>query len=71
VRRVRNRGHIKWQGRLRFIGRAFVGQRVGLKWSPEQHGPVYLGKQLIGHLYAQEAGGMRPAHWQRHWSLKV
>ena len=25
TRRVRNRGHIKWQGRERFIGRAFVG----------------------------------------------
>ena len=31
VRRVRNRGHIKWRGRLRFIGRAFVGQAVGLQ----------------------------------------
>jgi len=31
VRRVRNRGHIKWQGRLRFVGRAFVGQSLGLK----------------------------------------
>ena len=30
-RRVRNRGHIKWQGRERFIGRAFVGEVVGLK----------------------------------------
>ena len=31
TRRVRNRGHIKWRGRERFIGRAFVGELVGLK----------------------------------------
>jgi putative transposase len=70
-RRVRNRGHIKWQGRLRFIGRAFVGQHVGLKWSGDQQATVYLGQQLIGHLHARDVGGLRPAHWQRAWSLKV
>ena len=70
-RRVRNRGHIKWQGRWRFIGRAFVGQRIGLKTFPPGHWEVYLGKQLIGHLHAADAAGMRPAHWQRHQELKV
>lgn len=71
VRRVRNRGHIKWQGRLRFIGRAFVGQSLGLKLSGDQHWEVYLGKQLIGQLHAKDAGGLRPARWQRQWSLRV
>jgi putative transposase len=65
VRRVRNRGHIKWFGRLRFIGRAFVGQPVGLKPLDQNVQAVYLGKLLIGHLHQQDAGGMRPAHWQR------
>ena len=71
VRRVRNRGHIKWQGRLRFVGRAFVGQGLGLKLAGDQYWEVYLGKQLIGHLHAKDAGGLRPAHWQRQWLLKV
>ena len=71
TRRVRNRGHIKWQGRLRFIGRAFVGQSLGLKLAGDQHWEVSLGKQLIGQLHAKDAGGLRPARWQRQWSLKV
>jgi putative transposase len=69
-RRVRNHGHIKWQGRLRFIGRAFVGQTVGLKSMKKGQWKIYLGKQLIGHLHAADISGMRPARWQRH-QLKV
>lgn len=72
VRRVRNRGHIKWRGRLRFIGRAFVGQPVGLKPVDQNTQAVYLGKLLIGHLHQHDAGGMRPAHWRRrHDPLKL
>lgn len=62
VRRVRPHGEIKWQGRLRFIGRAFVGERVGLKALGEEQWAVYLGKLLIGHLHAKEtsaASGVR------------
>lgn len=64
-RRVRNRGHIKWQGRLRFVGRAFVGQPVGLRPVAEHRWAVYLGHLLIGHLHDHDQAGMRPAHWQR------
>jgi putative transposase len=71
LRRVRNRGHIKWQGRLRFVGRAFVGQLIGLKTIKRQYWEVYLGRQLIGHLHATDAAGIRPAHWQRHQPLKL
>lgn len=71
TRRVRNRGQVHWRGRLRFIGRAFVGQRLGFKPAGEQQWEVYLGKQLIGQLHAKDAGGLRPAHWQRQESLKV
>lgn len=71
ARRVRNRGHIKWRGRLRFIGRAFVGQTVGLKCVGAHQWEVFLGRQLIGHLHAHDAGGLRPAHWLRHSPLKV
>lgn len=65
VRRVRNRGHIKWRGRLRFVGRAFVGQLVGLKALATHVHAVYLDNLLIGHLHDHEASGMRPAHWRR------
>jgi hypothetical protein len=70
-RRVRNRGHIKWQGRLRFIGRAFIGQTVGLKANRQHYWTVHLGKQLIGHLHATDSTGMRPAHWQRTQALRL
>jgi hypothetical protein len=53
------------RGRLRFIGRAFVGQSVGLKPLKPNLQAVYLGKLLIGHLHQQDTPGMRPAHWQR------
>jgi putative transposase len=65
ARRVRNRGHIKWHGRLRFIGRAFVGQTVGLQCPEQTNQMIHLSKLLIGHLHDKDLGGMRPAHWQR------
>jgi putative transposase len=61
ARRVRNRGHVKWQGRLRFIGRAFVGQVVGLKPVAADVHEVYLDRFLIGLLHEEDAMGMRPA----------
>jgi hypothetical protein len=42
VRRVHNRGQIKWRGRQRFIGRAFVGELVGLKNMSDGGQEVYL-----------------------------
>ncbi len=64
-RRVRNRGHIKWQGRLRFIGRAFVGELVGLKPIGAGVHEIYLAQKLIGTLHPEEGAGMRPAFIQR------
>jgi transposase len=66
VRRVRNHGHIKWRGRLRFVGRAFVKQTIGLKPLAANVHAIYLGKLLIGHLHERDRGGLRPAHWRRH-----
>jgi putative transposase len=65
VRRVVFHGDIKWQGRSRFIGRAFVGQTVGLK--PVRPGvqAVHLGTQLIGTLHQSDRAGMRPASRRR------
>lgn len=65
-RRVRNRGHIKWQGRERFVGRAFVGELVGLKNVAAGIHEVYLASHLIGLLYERDLAGMRPACIARH-----
>jgi hypothetical protein len=66
VRRVRNRGQIKWQGRQRFVGRGFVGQLVGLKAIASASHEVYLERHLLGLLCAQDLAGMRPASIARH-----
>jgi putative transposase len=71
LRRVRNRGHIKWQGRLRFVGRAFVGQTVGLRLVESNLWEVYLSRQLIGQLHAHDPGGLRPARWLRLTPLQA
>lgn len=71
VRRVRRSGHIKWRGRLRFIGRAFVRQTVGLQSAGAHQWEVFLGRQLIGQLHAHDAGGLRPARWLRQSPLQV
>lgn len=65
VRRVRPHGEIKWQGRLRFVGRAFVGETLGLKPIAPEQCAVHLGTLLIGELWAADLAGMRPARWQR------
>jgi putative transposase len=65
ARRVRSNGEIKWQGRKRFVGEAFVGYPVGLK--PKRRGKweVYFASRLIGELWASDPGGIRPANYGR------
>jgi len=65
-RRVRPHGDIKWKGQLRFIGRAFVGQSVGLKALSAVHWAVHLGSLLIGELHSNDQTGMRPSHRSLH-----
>jgi hypothetical protein len=64
TRRVRNRGHIKIYGRLRFIGRAFVGQTIGLKPLDGERDEVYLDELHIGTLHRADPGGLRPCTFQ-------
>lgn len=64
VRRVRSNGEIKWQGRKRFIGEAFVGYPVGLKPGRLKR-RIYFGGLLIGELWERDAGAMRPARHAR------
>ena len=69
VRQVRSNGEIRWQGRKRFIGEAFVKQRIGLRQLRRKVQAVYFTSILIGHLYEADAGAVRPALY-RHRKTK-
>jgi putative transposase len=64
VRHIRSNGEIRWRGRKRFIGEAFIRQSVGLKQLRRGTYAVYFASLLIGHLYDKDPGGMRPAVYQ-------
>lgn len=64
MRRVRSNGEIKWQGRKRFVGEAFVGYPVGLKPGRKKWG-IYFSRLLVGELWPGDVGGMRPAKYSR------
>lgn len=65
VRRVRSNGEIKWQGRKRFIGEAFVGYPVGLKRQSKERWQVRFARLVIGELWDSDSGGMRPSRYAR------
>ncbi len=65
VRQVRSNGQIKWRGRKRFVGEAFVGYPVGLKLVSTEKSAVYFAGLLIGEMWAADPGGMRPARYAR------
>jgi len=64
VRRVRSNGEIRWCGRRRFIGEAFIGQRIGLRRIGPGIHAVYFTQLLIGHLHDRDIGAMRPAVYE-------
>lgn len=65
VRRVRSNGQIKWNGKKRFVGEAFVGYPVGLQQPRAGKGRVYFANLLIGEIWETDQGGMRPARQVR------
>lgn len=67
IRRVRSNGQIKWRGRKRFIGEAFIGYSVGLKRAGRKKWQVRFGGLLIGELWESDQGGMRPASYMRRF----
>ena len=58
-------GYVRWRGRLRVIGRAFGGQKVGFKPLAAGVQEVYFGRHLIGLLVDTDPGGLRPARWSK------
>ena len=64
-RRVRRHAEIKWQGRLRYIGEAFLGYRVALDQIQPDQTNVYFANILLGELHSADAGGLRPAAYVR------
>lgn len=64
VRHIRSNGEIRWKGRKRFIGEAFVRQSVGLKQLRRGIYAVYFAGLLIGHLHDKDVGAMRPVVYQ-------
>ena len=60
-RRVRTNGEIRWAGRKRFIGEAFIGQTLGVSQIKEGKHRVYFHAHLLGELDQTDEGGMRPA----------
>jgi putative transposase len=64
-RQVRSNGQIKWRGRKRFVGEAFIRCRIGLKPIKRGVQAVYFRHLLIGHLHDNDPGAMRPVVYQR------
>jgi hypothetical protein len=72
VRSVRSNGQIRWEGRLRFIGEAFVGMKVGLQSCGKTRCKIYLAKILLGELRSTDIAGLRPTvYLHKLWSKKT
>lgn len=66
-RRISADGRLFWQGRQRFIGRAFGGEIIGLKTVQPGVWKIFLGQDLLGVLYQKDRGrSLRPAHHAYH-----
>jgi transposase InsO family protein len=64
-RLVKGKGMISLEGRGRFVGEAFEGERIGLKPAGPGVREVYFGKLLIGELNDKDATPGIRAAWYR------
>lgn len=65
-RRVSADGRLFWQGRQRFIGRAFGGETIGLQTLQPGLWKVYWGNQWLGTLYQRDRSrSLRPTYYAR------
>jgi len=65
VRQVRSNGQIKWQGRKRSVGEAFVGQAVALRRKASQIYQVRFMHLPLGLLHDKDSGGIHPSKHYR------
>lgn len=70
VRMVRSNGQIRWAGRKRFVGEAFVGNQVALRPLRAGVWRIYFAHLLIGHLHDQDVGAMRPVFYKHRHVIK-
>ena len=71
-RLVKGKGMISFHGRNRFIGEAFEGERVGLKWVRTGVWEVYYGSHLIGELWKRDSTlGIRAVWYRRGRGSKL
>jgi hypothetical protein len=63
--RLDARGRYLWWQRQRLVGRAFVGEVLGARYISPGILAVYFGPHLLGHLYAHDQAGLRPARWRQ------
>src|SRR5712664_1482794 len=66
-RKVRSNGEVRWAGRKRFIGEAFVRQTIGLRQLQRGIWAVYFAHLLIGHLHDRDLGAMRPVVYKHRF----
>ena len=59
-------GRLFWQGRQRFMGRAFAGERLALRPRGADVWEVFLGPDLLGQLHQHDhSRSLRPARFTR------
>jgi hypothetical protein len=64
-------GEIRWAGRKRFIGEAFIGHPAGLRQLGAGIYAARFAHLLIGHLHQKDPDAMRPALYQHgHHTLQ-
>jgi transposase InsO family protein len=69
-RLVKGKGMISYHGRSRFIGEAFEGERVGIKWVQTGVQEVYYGSHLVGELWDRDGTSGIRAVWYRKAGAK-
>lgn len=61
IRKVNRNGRLYWMGRLRFIGEAFSGERIGLCPALGGTWKVFLGPDLLGLIHPKDqSSSIRP-----------
>ncbi len=69
-RLVKGKGMIHLQARVRYVGEAFEGERMGLKRNGKAAWEVYYGPHQIGELSAEGNEGIRAIRYRKRGGQK-